>query len=155
MAKLIFVPNKNIVHSACDVIVNTVNCSGVSGKGVALEFKKHFPDNFKHYQEQCRKGLYRPGDVKLFQAKKGFRTKSILNVATKDQWHYDSEYQWIDKIIENIRIFLMLSGVRHIAIPALGCGCGNLVWPVVLDKIENAFQDLSQTIYIYGSNPHA
>lgn len=155
MAKLIFVPNKNIVHSTCDAIVNTVNCSGVSGKGVALEFKKYFPDNYKYYQELCSRDLIKPGDVKQFRAKKGIRSKVILNAATKDQWHYDSEYKWIDSVINRIRVYLSINDIRHIAIPPLGCGCGNLVWPIVLDKMEIAFRDLTQTIYIYGSNPHA
>lgn len=152
MAQFKYVTNKNIVHSNCDIIVNTVNCSGVSGKGIALDFKNHYPDNFNKYKARCLAKRLKPGGHMFFKQRKGFRRIHILNVATKNKWHFNSEYKWIDNILKDIANILSDNSVKHIAIPPLGCGCGGLDWDIVHSMILTKLEHCNQTIYIYGSN---
>lgn len=155
MAKFIYVPKRNIVHSKCDILVNTVNCNGVGKAGVADKFRLAFPDNYAWYQEQCRLKRFKPGCVKLFTAKCGLKKRQIFNVATKDNWRNDSQYKWIEEILDIMAEVLEVLPAQNIALPKLGCGNGNLDWRIVHEMIVRHFKDLDHTFFIYGENPDA
>lgn len=126
----------DLLSSKAKTLVNPVNCKGVMGKGLALEFKKRWPQMFLDYQEYCKTGDLRIGKpVLLF----GDKEKQILCFPTKDNWRDRSSY----KIITD-----GLSGLSEnwgdgrdvtlgsIAFPALGCGLGGLEWQKVKPLME-------------------
>ncbi len=109
-----------------NIMVNTVNCVGVMGKGVALEFKRRYPNNFYAYKRYCELDLMLPG--RIFPVVDNNRVL-ILNLATKDHWNNPSDFQWIKNGIANLNeVFERLPNRTTIAIPALGCGNGGLDW---------------------------
>ena len=92
MMTLTIIKNKNIFDSQCQTIVNTVNCVGVMGKGLALEMKKRYPNMFDKYKDYCDKGLIDIGKLWLY---KHSDDKWILNFPTKKHWKNGSEYEYI------------------------------------------------------------
>ncbi len=118
----------NLFESKMQTLVNTVNCVGVMGKGVALEFKKRFPEMFKDYAQRCHAKNVKPGVPYLYTDLFG---TSILNFPTKDHWRsasrLDDIIRGLDLFVENYRNW----GVTSIAFPPLGCGNGGLEWSLV------------------------
>jgi hypothetical protein len=97
----------NIFDSNADAIVNAVNCVGVMGKGLALQFKKRFPDNFKIYKESCAHQELRQGNVLVYDRGELEKPRFIINFPTKDHWKQPSEIGYIDSGLES------LAGARH------------------------------------------
>ena len=112
-------------------LVNPVNCVGVMGKGLALGFKQHFPDNFNAYKQACQAGKVRPGQ--LFNFSEG--NVVIVNFPTKVHWRDPSRYEWIEQGLEALAAELPRLNVAAIAIPKIGTGLGGLSWPKVRDLI--------------------
>lgn len=136
--------NGDLLNSQCNVLVNTVNCHGVMGKGIALQFKRRYPTMYKKYAHDCGDKLYSPGDVHgYFEG-----NKIILNIATKDHWRGKSDYEWISRAIIKVKTFLDDSG-HSIAIPALGCANGGLDWNVVRAMIYNELSGMDNVIELY------
>lgn len=129
MTTISVVRDRNIFDSQCDVIVNTVNCVGVMGKGIALEMKKRYPDMFVKYKEYCEKGLIDIGKLWLWKGK----DKSILNFPTKKHWKEKSDYSYIEEGMKKFRETYQLKGIRTIAFPMLGCSNGGLDKDIVLE----------------------
>lgn len=125
----------NIFESSCTTIVNTVNCVGVMGKGIALEFKKKYPEMFMEYVLKCNRGEVKPGIPYVYQ----YNGISILNFPTKDHWRSPSRLSYVvdglDWFVENYKKF----GIDSIAFPPLGCGNGGLTWnsvgPIMYQKL--------------------
>lgn len=117
----------NMFESKCSTIVNTVNCVGVMGKGIALEFKKRYPEMFMEYVLKCDKGEVKPGVPYVYQNDK----VSIVNFPTKDHWRSPSRLSYVidglNWFVENYEKY----GIDSIAFPPLGCGNGGLTWNVV------------------------
>lgn len=111
----------NIFESSCSTIVNIVNCVGVMGKGIALEFKKKYPEMFMEYVLKCDRGQVKPGVPYIYQDNK----TSILNFPTKDHWRSPSRLAYVvdglDWFVENYEKY----GIKSIAFPPLGCGNSN------------------------------
>ncbi len=142
----------NIFESNCTTIVNTINCVGVMGKGIALEFKKRYPDMFMDYVQKCDKGEIRPGEPYVFQNGE----ISILNFPTKDHWRSPSRLSYVedglDWFVENYGKY----DIHSIAFPPLGCGNGGLSWDVVGPVMYQKLNGLPINIEIYapfGTNP--
>ena len=118
----------NIFESKCSTIVNTVNCVGVMGKGIALEFKKRYPEMFSDYVKKCNLGLVKTGLPYVFDNGDGMK---ILNFPTKDHWRMPSKLSFVieglDWFVENYERY----GITSIAFPPLGCGNGGLSWEVI------------------------
>lgn len=114
--------NSSIFDSVMQTLVNPVNCVGISGKGLALHFKDRYPEMFKRYQRDCTKGLYFPGACLLYRDD----THNILNFATKRHWRDDSQVEWIETGLQALSHKYRLWGINSLAVPALGCGNGNL-----------------------------
>lgn len=122
----------NILNSDVDCLVNTVNCEGYMGKGIAYQFKQAFPDNYKAYVEACRKGQMRIGSVFIYSED----GKTIVNFPTKDKWRNNSKIEYIQEGLENLVDKLTLVKPASVAIPPLGCGNGGLQWHDVKGLIE-------------------
>ncbi len=136
----------DIFESNCSTIVNTVNCVGVMGKGIALEFKKRFPDMFMDYKLKCDRGVVKPGQPYIFHEK----NMDILNFPTKDHWRSPSRLSYVvdglDWFVQNYSAL----GIDHIAFPPLGCGNGGLSWDVVGPIMYQKLEKLPISIVIYA-----
>ncbi len=132
----------DIFESGAQALVNPVNCVGVMGKGLAKEFKKRFPDNYKFYQDNCKFKVMRLGMSLVYPIMYDESTKYVVNFPTKYHWRDSSKIEYIEEglidLIETVRVFQIIS----IAIPALGCGLGGLPWTQVRGTICAAMVDL-------------
>ena len=113
----------NIFASKCQVLGNTVNCVGDMGKGIALEFRRRFPEMLHEYKKVCEKGLLRPGDIFKYPEKGPAR---ILNFAVKDHWRYPSKEIWVQQCLENFCSNYKEWQVNSIALPLMGTKNGGL-----------------------------
>lgn len=143
----------DMFDSNCAILVNAVNCKGVMGAGLALQFKNRYPVMFEKYKKQCQKGLLKPGGLDEHLIIGDPVVRVIVNFATKDDWKKNSEYSYIEKgmsaIVRRIQLGVWddyLFGNYSIAIPALGCGLGGLQWTNVKEIITKAL-DLVVTPY--------
>ncbi len=111
-----------------DAMVNTVNCVGVMGRGVALQFKRAFPSNFNAYAELCKRGEMRPGRVFVFETGEMLRPKYIVNFPSKRHWRGKSRMEDIESGLASLVEEIQSRGICSIAIPPLGSGLGGLEW---------------------------
>lgn len=136
----------NIFESNCLTIVNTVNCVGVMGKGIALEFKKKYPNMFMDYVLRCGRGELKPGKPYLYRE----GSINILNFPTKDHWRSPSRLSYvIDGLVWFVENYASL-GIESVAFPPLGCGNGGLSWGVVGPIMYQILKDLPINIEIYA-----
>lgn len=133
----------NIFESDAEALVNTVNCVGVMGRGIAFQFKKIFPENFKAYEAACKRGALRPGQMFVFETGRLTNPKFIINFPTKRHWRGNSRLEDIDTGLVDLVNVIRNNGIRTIAIPPLGCGLGGLNWNEVRSRIERALAPLS------------
>ncbi len=122
-----------------DCLVNTVNCEGFMGKGIAYQFKMRFPENNKSYIKACRSGDLTVGKLHYY-FEEGI---TIINFPTKNNWRENSKIEYIEKGLNSFVELLPKLVVKRIAIPPLGCGNGGLIWTDVRGIIENKISDLS------------
>jgi O-acetyl-ADP-ribose deacetylase (regulator of RNase III) len=146
----------DILASEAEALVNTVNCVGVMGRGIALQFKKAFPENFEVYEEACKLGLVKPGTMLVTET--GFLTgpRYIINFPTKRHWRGKSLMVDIEAGLPALVAEIKKRGIRSVAIPPLGCGLGGLNWEEVRPRILAAFRDLPDTqvlLYEPGGAP--
>ncbi len=113
----------NMFECNADCLINTVNCEGFMGKGVAYQFKMRFPENNKSYVKACKSGELAVGKVHSFM-EEGI---TIINFPTKNKWRESSKMEYIEKGMEAFVELLPKLAVKKIAIPPLGCGNGGLV----------------------------
>ncbi|AAZ97442.1 Appr-1-p processing protein [Thiobacillus denitrificans ATCC 25259] len=122
-----------------DAIVNTVNCVGVMGKGIALQFKNKWPANYSAYEAACKAKQVRPGTMFVFDSGGLVKPNYIINFPTKDHWRGKSRVEFIRDGLVDLVAQVKRLGIRSIAIPPLGCGNGGLEWDEVRPLIEQAF----------------
>lgn len=137
----------NIFDSKCSTLVNTVNCVGVMGKGIALDFKKKYPSMFDEYQKLCKDGRVKPGQPYLYRDLTGI---SIINFPTKNNWRSPSKFSYITKGLKWFRQSYRELGITSIAFPPLGCGNGGLSWDDIGPEMYRALKDLPIEIEIYA-----
>lgn len=118
----------DIFESKAQTLVNTVNCVGVMGKGIALEFKNRFPDMYEDYVQRCKDGRVRLGEPYLYRR---LTAPWILNFPTKDHWRSVSRFQDLVTGVRYLHAHFREWGVTSLAVPPLGCGHGQLEWRVV------------------------
>jgi len=133
-----------------DIRVNTVNCVGIMGAGVALIFKNKYPQMFEEYVRACNQRLIRPGKPHVWNTPELFGDKlTIINFPTKDDWKKPSEYEYIEKGLKWLRQYLCTRENVTITIPALGCGHGGLDWNIVKIMIEKELENLNINILVF------
>jgi O-acetyl-ADP-ribose deacetylase (regulator of RNase III) len=130
----------NLLESEAEALVNTVNCVGFMGKGIALQFKQAFPANFEAYRRACDRDQLIPGRMFVFETKEIIGPKYIVNFPTKRHWKGKSRIEDIDAGLEALVDEVARLGIRSIAVPPLGCGLGGLDWNKVRPRIEQAFR---------------
>lgn len=135
----------NIFDSDTHVIVNTVNCKGVMGKGLALTFKQKYPDMFPVYQQECKTGKLRIGRPSLYKAS----TPWILNFPTKDHWRPPSKIEYLEKGLEYFIKNYKKAGIQSIAFPKLGAQNGKLSWDEVGPLMAKYLSQIDIPVYIY------
>lgn len=135
----------NILHSSARCLVNTVNCEGFMGKGIAYQFKEKFPENNKNYVAACKSGEFSVGHILFFSEK----NKIIANFPTKDKWREKSQYSYIETGLDSLVKGIVEKKIDSIAIPPLGCGNGGLDWNKVKTMITDKFRDLDINVIIY------
>lgn len=129
----------NLLETEAEALVNTVNCVGAMGKGIALQFKQAFPDNFKAYQAACRAGDMAPGKMFVHATSGLVNPRYIINFPTKRHWRGQSRLEDIEFGLKALIAEVQRLGIHSIAVPPLGCGLGGLDWRVVRPMIEQAF----------------
>lgn len=132
----------DILKADADALVNTVNCVGHMGRGIALQFKRAWPENFRAYEAACKRGEVQPGRMFITETGRLLRPRWLVNFPTKRHWRGNSRMEDIEAglivLVEDVRRL----GIRSIAIPPLGCGLGGLDWSEVRPRIERAFAAL-------------
>ncbi|GAF70722.1 unnamed protein product [marine sediment metagenome] len=133
----------NIVKADTEALVNTVNCVGIMGRGIALQFKKAYPENFEAYRKVCKDKKLHPGMVYTYQLLILGRTQYIINFPTKRHWKGKSKLEDIQQGLEALAQEIKRLGIRSISIPPLGCGLGGLNWETVRPIMESALVSLT------------
>ena len=132
----------NILEADAEALVNSVNCIGFMGRGIALQFKKAWPENFKAYAMACRRGEVQPGKMFVFETGSLTNPRYIINFPTKRHWRGKSRIEDIEAGLRALVDEIRGRGIRSIAVPPLGSGLGGLEWSEVRVRIEQALGDL-------------
>ncbi|NJO81854.1 MAG: macro domain-containing protein [Blastochloris sp.] len=133
----------DILSEDVAALVNTVNCVGVMGRGIALQFKKAFPENFKAYASACRHEEVQPGQMFVFETGQLTNPRYIINFPTKRHWRGKSRIEDIEAGLKALVDTVHQYNIRSIAIPPLGSGLGGLDWSEVRSHIEAILQPLN------------
>lgn len=139
-----------------DIIVNTVNCVGVMGAGIALSFKQRYPDMYNDYVRKCRRKEVFPGKPYIWSRSDMFSnsdTDIIINFPTKNHWKNPSKYEYIDDGLRWMKDILPNFSGKTIAIPPLGCGHGGLDWAIVKEMIISYLKDIDMRILVFEPDP--
>ncbi len=142
----------DLLRQETDAIVNTVNCMGVMGKGIALQFKRKWPENFKVYEKACRSGLVKTGKMFVHDlgALHNGKPEFIINFPTKNHWREKSKLSYIEEGLDDLIKVIRELKIKSIAIPPLGCGNGGLDWDVVKKIIEESLAPLDIDIRLFS-----
>lgn len=143
---MIVTTSGNIFDSNCEALVNPVNINGVMGKGLALEFKKQYPDMFDQYKIFCNKGILKIGTLYTYKTTHTRNPKYIINFPTKTSFARPSQVSFIKKGLKALRIRIEELNLKSIAIPAIGCGLGGLKYAEILNLIISDLMDLNGTM---------
>lgn len=140
----------NLLEAQTDVLVNTVNTVGVMGKGIALQFKQAFPENYKAYRAACDRDEVRMGEMFVFRTGR-FTPRWIVNFPTKKHWRSRSRLGDIEAGLADLRRTLEELDATSVAVPPLGCGNGGLDWDEVRPLIIDALEGLEETeVLVYA-----
>ncbi|NUM77961.1 macro domain-containing protein [candidate division KSB1 bacterium] len=154
---MIKIARGNIVEADAEALVNTVNCVGYMGKGIALQFKQAFPKNFEAYAKACRAQNVKPGEMFVFETGQLLGPKYIINFPTKRHWRGKSRLEDIESGLHALVQTVKKLNIKTIAVPPLGCGLGGLQWSVVEPMIRKAFAEVPEVdllLYAPHGSPH-
>jgi len=135
----------SIWDSPAQTVVNTVNCVGVMGKGIAAEFRRLYPDMYDEYRNICARRVLEPGKLWLWKA----ADRWILNFPTKRHWRNPSRLEWIEAGLQKFVAEYERRGITEISFPRLGCGNGGLNWDVVRPMMDAYLSELPITVYVH------
>lgn len=133
-----------------EALVNTVNCVGVMGKGVALQFKRRYPKMFSEYKRACDRGEVRIGHMHLWETGLLQGPRYIINFPTKEHWKGRSRLEWIREGLVDLRRVIVELGLESVAMPPLGAGNGGLDWTDVEPIIQDALGDLDASVSVFA-----
>ena len=139
----------DLLAADVDALVNTVNCVGVMGKGIALQFKRRFPAVFKEYAAACRRGEVEIGRMYVAQTGLLDGPQWVINFPTKKHWRSPSRLEYVQEGLEDLKRVLREHDIRSVAIPPLGAGNGGLDWNEVEPLIEHALEGMDVHAIIY------
>jgi len=140
--------HSDLLKSDAEALVNTVNTVGVMGKGIALQFREHFNENFKIYQKACKEGTIKIGKNLLTLTGQLTGPKYIINFPTKIDWRQNTKLEYILLGLDDLVRIIKEKNIRSIAIPPLGCGNGGLDWAIVKPIMEEKLALLSDSVRI-------
>ena len=144
----------NLLLEDAEALVNSVNCVGVMGRGIALQFKRAWPDNFRAYAAACRRGEVQPGRMFVFPTNQLDNPKYIINFPTKRHWRSKSRLDDIRTGLEALAQEIRQRKIRSVAVPPLGSGLGGLPWPEVRKCIEQILGTLEDVrIIVFEPTP--
>lgn len=133
----------DLLRADAEAIVNTVNCVGIMGKGIALQFKQAYPANYDAYRQACDSGEVRLGEMFVFDTGSMINPRYIVNFPTKGHWRSKSKLSDIENGLHDLKRVILDLDIKSVAIPPLGCGNGGLAWSIVEEKIQDALSDLT------------
>lgn len=143
----------NLLDSEAQALVNTVNTVGVMGKGIALQFKERFPENFHAYSKACKNGEVIIGKMFIHDELTFNGQKTIINFPTKEQWFRKSQYKYIEQGLKDLVNVIQERKIESIAIPPLGSGNGGLNWSKVKEMMIKFLSTLANVeILVYEPN---
>ena len=148
----------NLLAADVDALVNTVNTVGVMGKGIALQFRRAYPQMFEEYKRACAAGDVAIGQMHVWPTDQLNGPRYIINFPTKRHWRGGSKLEYIDQGLRDLVHVIESLEIESIAIPPLGAGNGGLPWPVVRPRIVEALNgvpDLRVFLYEPGAPPAA
>ncbi len=145
----------NIFVIKAQAYVNTVNCVGVMGAGIALSFKRKFPKMFSSYREMCKLGNVKVGSMTIITVPRyNEDTILVINFPTKQHWKNPSKISYIKDGMKSLVAEIKRLGIKSIAIPHLGCNNGGLSWkdvkPIVYEALEPISEEVEITVVKYG-----
>lgn len=142
----------NIFESGLQTLVNTVNCVGVMGKGIALEYRRRFPEMYREYKIKCDRDQLRPGLLYLWNRSNPW----ILNFPTKNHWKNPSKIEYIENGLRKFADTFQSKGITSIAFPELGTSQGGLEWEDVRKRMYRYLEPLPNLeVEIYHYDPNA
>ncbi|MGO9485139.1 MAG: macro domain-containing protein [Rhodomicrobium sp.] len=133
----------DILASEAEALVNPVNCVGIMGRGLALQFKNAFPQNFEAYRAACKRGEVEPGKMFVFETGSVANPKCIVNFPTKRHWRGKSRTEDIETGLDALVREIHSRGIKSIAVPPLGAGLGGLPWQPVRSRIEKSLGNIA------------
>jgi len=139
----------DILSSDVEALVNTVNCVGIMGRGVALQFKNAFPDNFAAYARACDLGEVTPGRMFVFETRQTVNPRYIINFPTKRHWKGKSRIEDIESGLVDLRRVITERRIKSIALPPLGAGLGGLAWSDVKQRVKAALGEADVRIVVF------
>ncbi len=139
----------DLLDSTAEALVNTVNCEGYMGKGIAYQFKMKFPENNIDYVKVCKSGALTVGKLHYYRE----NGKIIINFPTKNKWRAKSKMEYIENGLSALVQLIIQQNIKSIAIPPLGSGNGGLIWSEVKNLIENKLSTLPDDIQVYIYEP--
>ncbi|WP_301851124.1 type II toxin-antitoxin system antitoxin DNA ADP-ribosyl glycohydrolase DarG [Rhodococcus pyridinivorans] len=148
----------NLLQADVDALVNTVNTVGVMGKGIALQFRKAYPDMFTAYVKACKTGEVRLGQMHVWETGALNGPRFVINFPTKGHWRAASTLRDIEAGLSDLVHVITEREITSIALPPLGCGNGGLDWADVEPRIRSAFAEIPYVdarLYAPGSTPTA
>lgn len=141
----------DLLKADVEALVNTVNTEGVMGKGIALQFRESYSDNYKAYRNACREGLLQPGQMFIYYNSLN-NPRYIINFPTKRHWRSKSNIDDIKVGLQTLVNDVRRLGIRSVAVPPLGCGLGGLSWQEVQRLMRLAFEQLPEVHWLVYEN---
>jgi O-acetyl-ADP-ribose deacetylase (regulator of RNase III) len=133
----------DLLAEPAEALVNAVNCVGAMGRGVALQFKRAFPENFGAYHAACARGKVQPGRMFVFARRAASGPRVIVNFPTKRHWRDRARIEDVGAGLVALAAEVEARAIRSIALPALGAGLGGLAWAQVRDRIAHSLGGLT------------
>lgn len=134
---MIHIVHGNLLESDAEALVNTVNCVGIMGKGIALQFKKAYPENFKAYEKACKDNKVEIGKMFVCNTGQIINPKFIINFPTKKHWKAPSHMEYLKAGLRDFIAVIKNNNIKSVAMPPLGCGNGGLPWETVRQLISD------------------
>jgi O-acetyl-ADP-ribose deacetylase (regulator of RNase III) len=132
----------NLIEAPVEALVNTVNTVGVMGKGIALMFKEAFPENFRAYEQACKRKEIKIGHMFVTENLALEGPRWLINFPSKKHWRQPSKLEWIVEGLKDLRRVIEEKQIASVALPPVGCGNGGLDWREVRPEIERILGSL-------------